>query len=226
MSAGTDGGATEIPGAVEAILRRRSARRFDPDRPIADGLLARILELATYAPSGFNLQPWRFVVVRSARNRRRLRACAFNQPKVTDAAAVVIVLGYLNGVETDLGPMLEARVALGAATPEAAAEARRRATDALGRVGDRSAWALRSAMLAAATMLVAAEGLGVASSAIEGFDPARVREAFGVPDDHAIGCLVALGYPLEPAPFPGRFGLDRVCYSEHFGQPWRAGDDG
>ena len=37
-------------------------------------------------------------------------------------------------------------------------------------------------------------------------------------------CLVALGYPAEEPPFPGRFGLGEVCFEEHFGQPWTLGE--
>src|SRR6185437_9253686 len=80
--------------APEAIARRRATRHFDPTRPVPDTLLKQVLHLATLAPSGYNLQPWRFVVVRSERNRQRLKACAFGQPKVAEAPVVLIVLGY------------------------------------------------------------------------------------------------------------------------------------
>ena len=209
--------------APEAIVRRRATRRFDPDRPLDGALLARLLRLATHAPSGFNLQPWRFLVVRSEANRRKLRACAFNQPKVSEAPVLVVVLGYLYPEKTHLGPVLDAMTALGAATPEQAAELRGRASRAMARVADRTLWATRSTMLAASTLLIAAESLGVASAPMEGFDEAKVREAFGVPDDHAVCCLVALGYPAESQPFPGRLGLADVGFEEHFGRPWTLG---
>ncbi len=211
---------------TETIRNRRATRRFDPNRGLPEATLVEILGLATLAPSGFNLQPWRFLIVRSARNRRRLRACAFNQPKLTDAPVVVILLGYLRAFETDLDAMLDRRMALGASTPEAVAEIRARAIDVSSRIDDRSAWAARSAMLAAATLMIGAEALGVASAPMEGFDPRRVRDEFGVPDDHTICALIALGYALEPDPFPGRFGLEHLCYEEHFGQPWTLGEPG
>ncbi len=210
--------------APEAILRRRAVRKFDPGRPVPDDLLVRILGLATHAPSGYNLQPWRFLVVRSERNRQRLRLCAYNQPKVGEAPVVVIVLGYLRGYETDLGPMLDRRVSLGGMTPEAAAESRGRASAALAKHRDLASWANRSAMLAAATLMIAAQGLGVDSAPMEGFDAARIKHEFGVPDDHVVCCLVCLGYALERDPFPGRFDLEHVCYQEHFGQPWTLGE--
>ena len=205
------------------IINRRSTRRFDPARTLADPLLEQILTLATHAPSGYNLQPWRFLVVRTDRNRRRLRACAFNDPKVTEAPVMVIVLGYRNAYETHLEPFLQAQVSLASLTPEAAGEIRGRAASAFARRPDRTEWVLRSSISAAATLMIGAESLGVASSLIEEFDCSRIKEAFGVPDDHVICCLIALGYALESDPFSSRFGLNDVCYKEHFGGPWTLG---
>lgn len=212
------------PTVPEAILRRRATRKFDPSRPLPADLLVRILGLASHAPSSYNLQPWRFLVVRSERNRQRLRACAFNQPKVSEAPVVVIVLGYVRGFETDVGPMLDRRVALGGMRPEAAAEVRGRVSASLGKHPDLASWALRSSMLAAGTMMIAAQGLGVDSAPMEGFDASKIKAEFGVPDDHVVCCLVALGYALERDPSPGRFDLAHLCYEEHFGQPWTLGE--
>ena len=213
------------PTVPEVIARRRSTRAFDPDRPLDDETLRRVLGLATLAPSSFNLQPWRFVVVRSRRNRERLRAASYNQPKVTEAPVMLIVLGYKGAHATHLDPMLERRVALGMPA-EAAAEVKGRVSATMAEHPDPATWALRSTMLAVGTLVVAAEALGVAATVMEGFDPARVREAFGVPDDHAICCLVALGHALKADPFPGRFSLEETCYEEHFGQPWTLGEPG
>ena len=45
------------PGVTEAILGRRSVRAFLPD-PVPEALIREILDLARYAPSGSNMQPW------------------------------------------------------------------------------------------------------------------------------------------------------------------------
>ena len=209
--------------APEAIVRRRATRRFDPSRPLPDDLLQRVLQLATHAPSGFNLQPWRFLVVRDERNRRKLRVAAFNQPKITEAPVVVVVLGYHHPHRSHLDAMIAEQRARGAVTPEQAAEVRARAFRTMEQVADPALWATRSAMLAAGTLLIAAESLGIASAPMEGFQPEKVKEAFGIPDDHTVCALVALGFAAEEKPFPGRFPLEDVCYLEHFGQPWPGG---
>jgi nitroreductase len=56
----------------EAMRTCRAVRRHRPD-PIPDEVLRRVLEAATWAPSGGNAQPWRIVVVRDAAKRRALR---------------------------------------------------------------------------------------------------------------------------------------------------------
>ncbi len=48
---------------LELVKNRRTIRRFKPD-PIPDEYVAKIIEVARWAPSGFNLQPWEFVVIK------------------------------------------------------------------------------------------------------------------------------------------------------------------
>lgn len=47
---------------LQAIAQRRSIRRFK-DQPVPRELIEQLLTAATLAPSGKNLQPWRFVVL-------------------------------------------------------------------------------------------------------------------------------------------------------------------
>ncbi len=206
---------------ADALAQRRATRHFDPTRPVDPQTLEQILHLATLAPSGYNLQPWRFLVVQTAANRQKLRDCAFNQPKVTDAPVVVIVLGAHSPQRSHLDTIIATQERLGGLTPEGALEMKARTLNAMSRVTDLELWTTRSTMLAAMSMLLAAESLGIASAPMEGFDAARVAEAFGVPDDHSVCCLVCLGHAAKPLPFPGRLPLDEVCFGEHFGQPLR-----
>jgi nitroreductase len=206
---------------AEALRKRRAVRAFDPSRPLPDDLLTEILTLATMAPSAFNLQPWRFVVVRSAANRERLQNAAYAQVKITQAPVVVIVLAALHPHVPHLDTIIDDQVARGVFSAESGQTVRGRVLASMQRRRDPALWAMRSAMLAAGQLMTAAEGLGAASAPMEGFDDEKVRAAFGIPDDHILCCLVALGYPAEEKPFPGRLPLDDVCYAEHFGQPWR-----
>ena len=58
-------------GLYEAMSTLRAVRRLRPD-PIPDDVLRRVLEAATWAPTGGNRQGWRILVVRDAETKARL----------------------------------------------------------------------------------------------------------------------------------------------------------
>ena len=66
-----------------AILQRRSIKNFKPDA-IAPELLNQIIKLTIAAPSSFNLQDWRIIIVQDQAQRAALAAACFNHPsKIT-----------------------------------------------------------------------------------------------------------------------------------------------
>src|SRR5215510_15057917 len=60
-------------GIYEAMRTLRAVRRLKPD-PIPDDVLHRVLEAATWAPTGGNRQPWRIIAVKEAERKKRLGA--------------------------------------------------------------------------------------------------------------------------------------------------------
>ncbi len=56
---------------IENIKNRRSVRFFS-NEPISDDIVKEILEAGNYAPTGANVQPWRFVVIKSEDVRKKL----------------------------------------------------------------------------------------------------------------------------------------------------------
>ncbi|RUL86444.1 nitroreductase family protein [Tautonia sociabilis] len=212
--------------AAEAILRRRSSPRFDPDLPVTGEELVRLLGLARHSPSQHNLQPWRFLVVRDRANRDRLRRWAFGHPALADAPVALLLLGYLYPHRSHWDAILKQMRMQAYIDSEAVfrrdAEVRRD----LAAEPDLGCWACKNAMLAAATLMIAAEGLGLASCPIDRFDPGPIRDDFGIPADHALCALIALGHPALPDEVPslGRLPLAELCFEEHFGRPWTLGE--
>ncbi|WP_173084238.1 nitroreductase family protein [Phytohabitans rumicis] len=62
-------------GFAARMALRRSVRDFSPD-PVPEGVVEAAIRAAASAPSGANVQPWRFVVVTSPARKRRLREAA------------------------------------------------------------------------------------------------------------------------------------------------------
>jgi nitroreductase len=53
------------------LISRRSIRKFRPD-PVPDELILKILDVARYAPSARNSQPWVFIVVKDPEVKKKL----------------------------------------------------------------------------------------------------------------------------------------------------------
>src|SRR6202051_4849325 len=79
-----------------AIAERRASPSFD-ESPIPDADLMKILQAGLHAPSGYNLQPWRFIVLRNPEQKKKLRAASFNQAKVEEASVMIVACGDADG---------------------------------------------------------------------------------------------------------------------------------
>jgi nitroreductase len=201
------------------LLERRATGRFRPD-PVPEEHLEAILRLALQAPSGYNLQPWRFVVVREAENRQRLMKAAFNQPKVGQAPVVVIAVGMKDQWKEWADEVFREGARRGAGRPENVAKYQEQALAFLA-TQPMAAWVNRHTMIAFTTMMLVAEAYGLDTAPMEGFDAAAVKAEFGLPEEAEVVALLAIGRAEPPdKPYTGRFELPRVVFAERFGQPW------
>ncbi len=207
-----------------AIEQRRAARSFRPD-PIPDVIVEEIFRLGLRSPSGFNLQPWRFIAVTEQANKEKLKACAFDQRQVSEAPIVLICCGDRRVAEKDY---IESVIQLGidaGAVNDKYADVMRQSIPNLFQnkpsFDSIEAWTNRHTMLAVAHLAIAAKAYGVDTCPMEGFAAAKVKEAFNVPDEVDICCLLPMGYAAEPyKKYGGRFEIERVFYKESFGASW------
>jgi nitroreductase len=184
-----------MPHVTELIKSRVSANSYDASRTLSEADIAELVELATHAPSAFNLQNWVFVAVRSAEAKARLHPLAYGQQKVLDAPVTFIVCGLMGAnelVATSLKPTLDAGI-INQATFDGwvgAAQGMYGANVTLQRDE-----AIRSGSLAAMTLMLAAQGKGLVSCPMIGFDAAAVAEAFQLPASAVPVMLITVGYP-------------------------------
>ena len=204
----------------EAIRGRRSTPSFDGS-PMDAGDLRKILEAGLSAPSGYNMQPWRFVVVQSADQKKRLRAASYNQAKVEESPAVIVACGDADGWRKDLDLMLHQGLEGG--MPESyAAQARISVPKYLSSFsGDQmKGWLNKQVMLAFTHMLLMAEVLGYDTAPLEGFEQEKVHEVLRLPMSFWVVALLAIGHGKGPDKFDGgRFDLNHTVFSEEFGKP-------
>src|SRR5262249_1582386 len=211
----------------EAIAKRRATPSFDGS-PVPDAALSIILRAGMEAPSGYNLQPWRFVVVRSPEQKHRLREAAMGQPKVEEAGAVIVVCGDLNAPH---GQNLDA--VLAEATRHGFSEQQNRkvketinsvfgkpAGNPMGIAPDYAVWLNRHAMIAFTTMMWMAEVLGYDTAPMEGFFEDKVKSVLGIPESARVIALLAIGKGKgADKPYAGRHQMRDICFAEKWGDP-------
>ncbi len=204
----------------QTVLERRATNQFT-DEAVSDEYLNAILRLAAQAPSGYNLQPWRFIVVREAANRQRLMAAAFKQPKVGQAPVVVIALGMKEEWKRTADEVFREGAERGAGDVATWAQARAGAFKFLDNMQSMPVWVNRHTMIAFTTLMLAAEAYGFDTAPMEGFDAAAVKREFNIPDEAEVCALLAIGRAKEPDKvYPGRFALNRIVFSERYGDAW------
>jgi nitroreductase len=79
----------------DLIRSRVSVRNYDPDRPVSKEILERILDAGRLAPSACNIQPYKFLVISSSENLKKVRAC-YNRDWFKEAPHILIVIGLRN----------------------------------------------------------------------------------------------------------------------------------
>ena len=208
-----------LKSLMQAVLDRRATTHFT-NEAIPDEILDAILRLGGQAPSGYNFQPWRFIVVRDEENRKRLQKAAYNQPKVAEAPIIIIAVGMKEAWKETAGEVLREGAARGAGRPDGVDQYKQSALDFLSHM-PMNVWVNRHVTYAVVTMMLAAESYGYDTAPMEGFDSAAVKREFGIPDEGEVVSLLAIGRATQPdKPFPGRFPLKHIVFSERFGEAW------
>ncbi len=184
---------------IEAIQKRRAINFFDSAKEVPDETIKKLLELGSLAPSSFNLQPWEVIVVKNPERKKALRRCASGQPKVEEASAVLIFIADPGAVEKNLDKILDKNVELGYMKPEG----RQGTTEMVYKLYGpkesvkRKIFAAKNTAFFAMTVMIAAQGLGLETHPMDGFDEEAIKKDFGISEDKIIPCIVALGYMRE-----------------------------
>lgn len=206
---------------TQILQDRRATPSFDGS-PITDAELQQILLAGTQAPSAYNLQPWRFVVVRNEDGKHRLRSACFNQAKVEEASVVIVACGDADGWRNgDLEEMLRLG-RQGGMSESYAEQAKATIPNYLGNHPNLPMWLNRQVMFAFTHMMLMAEGLGFDTAPMEGFEEQKVKEYLKLPLSYTVVALLAIGRLKGADKFSGgRFNMGRTVYEDEYGKPLR-----
>ena len=188
-------GCAEAPapkGTIETIMNRKSVRAYT-DEPVTDAQVETLLRAAMAAPSGMNVQPWRFVVVTDQAVKDALCADSFNK-MIGQAPVVVVVCG-----ETTVLRRL-----------------RDAADDAEPVPMPNNNWTADCAA-AAENLLLAVEalGLGAVWTACYPYEDrmAPTRKALNLPEGITPFCIIPIGHPAVEEPAKDKWKPENIHYN-------------
>lgn len=165
----------------DAIKERRSIRAFK-DEAISKDTVISLVEAACYAPSGGNLQPWKFFIVSQKDKKESLAEAAFGQNFVAEAPIVIVVC----------------------ALPEVSGAR-------YGDRG-RDLFCIQDTAAAVQNILLGADALGLGTCWIGAFDEPEVAKVLDLAPDCRPVAMIPLGYPAREGNLPTRRPVDEVVY--------------
>lgn len=172
----------------QAFLAARTFNKFT-DQPVTDETLKQLYDLLKWGPTSMNSQPGRYVFVRSAEAKARLKPCLApgNADKTMAAPVTVIVASdkaFYEALPVQFPAVPTARdlFAGNAALAESTA--------------------FRNSSLQGAYLIIAARLLGLDSGAMSGFDAAKVNAEFFPEGQWQANFLINLGYGDASGNYP------------------------
>lgn len=197
---------------ITAIETRRAVKHYDPEHRMTEAEIKQLMSLALLSPTAFNIQNWRFVLVREPELRKQIRTAAWDQAQVTDASLLIILCADLKAWEKQPERYWHN-------APQAVQDFILPSLDQYYR--DRESVqrdeAMRSCGIAAQTLMLAAKSMGYDSCPMDGFDFDAVSKLINLPEDHVITMFVVVGKAIKASwPRGGQLPMEQVVITDHF----------
>jgi len=201
---------------ADSIRARRSMKSFKSD-PIPEATLQELLSLMQDAPSSWNFQPTRVVMIRSMVQKEALAAAAWGQKQILEAPVTFVFAVSIRGWEKNMSEILKSGVSSGAWPQKFADWIGENAPGFQKGLGDKEReYAIKDAIIMATTLALAAQSKGYSNCYINGWDEAKVKEIIGAEGDKdiAIALLLPIGLPNSQPKHPGRLPSAKTIFTD------------
>lgn len=188
----------------DVISARRSIRKFKPD-PVPEEYINELLEAARLAPSGTNLQPWRFVVVTGQEMREKVGTCT---PLKFVGQAPLILVCCINtrAMKTTgrrVAELNEVGAFAGTDLESLSCEEYKKFRRSMESEAAVPAYLGLNLAIAVEHIVLRATDLGLGSCWVMMFDREETKEALALPEEINPLVLLPVGYPAQdPGPRP------------------------
>ena len=170
---------------LEAIKGRRSIRAFKSQN-VPQEVVAELIDVARWAPSAGNIQPWEFIIIRKPEIKKRLVEAALGQAFIEEAPVVIVVCANES-----------------------------RSSQGYGSRG-KMLYCLQDTAAAIQNIHLLAYSLGLGSCWIGAFKEEEAREVLKLPQGIRPIAIIPVGYPAEAPPPGNRRPISQIVHYETF----------
>ncbi len=200
----------QVQDFLSLARRRRMVRDYAPEEVPHEAVI-NILDAARWAPSGYNLQPWQFIVVDDAAQKAKLIGVVEHEAaRAMQRGFNVRVPGYLQNVPVFIAVVADPGMKQKLPPHRKGASA------------DKIYLSSVSAAIQNMHLAAAAQGLGTVWFTVSSEEETQceLRMALGVPEGFEIPYLIPVGYPTKPVADPApdaRNSLESIVHWNRFG---------
>jgi len=193
---------------MDTIQQRRSIRKFTTD-PVSDQAIDALLEAARLAPSGSNLQPWRFIVVKSEEIKEKLYEVT-PYKFLVKAPVIFVCCADVTVLETR-GKRIQELVEMGTFTglemddPDSG-----KYGNSLQDVITPNGYLAMNVTIAVEHMVLCATDLGLGTCWVARFDMKKTKEILDLSEDLLVISFLAMGYPAQSPPQRPRLAVEGI----------------
>jgi len=176
------------------ITERRSITFFDTTKEISDDFIKEVLEVAATTPSANNLQPWEVIVIKDKEKKKILKGICFNQQKVEDASAVIVLIANPKAAFEHIDRVLDSSVELGYMPKERRESAKERVLEVWKDMEQAKRKSIRDTALFAMNIMIVARVYGLETHPMDGFNEEKMKEFLGIDAEKIVPMIIAIGY--------------------------------
>jgi nitroreductase len=183
---------------LEDAMENWSSVKSFTDEEVEEEKLEKIFELTTKAPTAFNLQPYRFIVLDSDEAMENATSSVIPVNGWVRYAEKIVVLVGDEEIDVNADQVLEHKLEEGRIDEEKAENLRKMYSDYKNRDSEfMTGWLTRNTVIPATFFMLACKTQGIGSCPVRGFDQDKISDKLDLKDSERPILIFPIGYPKE-----------------------------
>lgn len=182
---------------IDHLNWRYATKIFDKDKKISEEQLDVLLESLRLSPSSHGLQPWKFLVVKNAEIREKIKEASYSQVQTTDASDLIVLCAKTNFGEQEINNYIDRVVKVRNVSAESLIKHQQGMVTSFGKRSEeeKQTWARNQVYIALGFLLETCAMMEIDSCPMEGFDKSKVDEILGLKEKGLMSVVMCpVGY--------------------------------